>query len=496
MAFALSARERRCLAWFVIAVVVVRLATLGAYPLMDTTESRYAEIARKMLESGNWLMPQFDYGLPFWGKPPLSTWLSALSMAAFGVNEFAARLPSTVMVASCGALVYAVATVRGGRDQALWTLALFASTAMVFVAAGAVMTDPALMLGTTLSMAGFWIAVHGPERRRRLAGCAFFAGLAVGLLAKGPIAVVLVLVPTGASALWSRSLRSAWQRLPWLSGFLLTLVLAGAWYWAAERVTPGFLEYFLVGEHWKRFVEPGWAGDRYGRAHTTAPGTIWLLWIVAALPWSIAALVALALAARARSGAWRAFAADPWLVYCALWAVTPMAFFTPAGNILVTYVLPGLPAFALLVGESWRPDRGDKGRLPEQAALRSPVIQTVVAGAVLPLVFAAAVVMLRGSLEAERSQKALVRGYDSLRPRADSKLVYYLERPDSAQFYTQGRSLKVLDWTAFHSRLDEAPSDTFAIREREMGGMPPGDRARLEVIANYGAYLLLREVRR
>src|SRR5262249_204715 len=65
MAFALSARERGCLAWFVIAVVVARVATLGVYPLMDTTEARYAEIARKMLETGDWLMPQFDYGLPF-----------------------------------------------------------------------------------------------------------------------------------------------------------------------------------------------------------------------------------------------------------------------------------------------------------------------------------------------------------------------------------------------------------------------------------------------
>ncbi len=94
MTFALTARERRWLAWFVVGVVGVRLATLGAYPLMDSTESRYAEIARKMLETGDWLMPQFDYGVPFWGKPPLSTWLSAASMAIFGVNEFAARLPS------------------------------------------------------------------------------------------------------------------------------------------------------------------------------------------------------------------------------------------------------------------------------------------------------------------------------------------------------------------------------------------------------------------
>ena len=91
MAVALTPRERRALLVLVTAVVGVRLLTLAAYPLMDPTEARYGEIARKMLETGNWVMPQFDYGVPFWGKPPLSTWLSATSMAMLGSNEFAAR---------------------------------------------------------------------------------------------------------------------------------------------------------------------------------------------------------------------------------------------------------------------------------------------------------------------------------------------------------------------------------------------------------------------
>ena len=163
MAFVLTSRERRWLALCIVLVVVVRLATLGAYPLMDTTEARYAEIARKMLETGDWLVPQFDYGVPFWGKPPLSTWLSAAAMALFGVNEFAARMPSLLLVVGCGALVHALAALRGGPDQARWTLALFAATALVFVAAGAVMTDPALALGTTLVDDG--LLGRGPRPR-------------------------------------------------------------------------------------------------------------------------------------------------------------------------------------------------------------------------------------------------------------------------------------------------------------------------------------------
>jgi len=91
VALALTPFERRGVVLLIIAIVAVRLATLGAYPLMDSTESRYAEIARIMVESGNWMTPQVESGVPFWGKPPLSTWLSAGSMAAFGINEFAAR---------------------------------------------------------------------------------------------------------------------------------------------------------------------------------------------------------------------------------------------------------------------------------------------------------------------------------------------------------------------------------------------------------------------
>ncbi|MEO8306086.1 MAG: glycosyltransferase family 39 protein [Betaproteobacteria bacterium] len=492
MTFTLTARERRCLAWFVVAVAVIRLATLPAYPLMDTTESRYAEIARKMLETGDWLVPQFDYGVPFWGKPPLSTWLSAASMAVFGANEFAVRLPSLLLMAGCAALVYALAALRGGRDQALWTLALFAATAMVFIAAGGVMTDPALVLGTTLSMAGFWIAVHGAEKGRGVAGCAFFAGLAVGLLAKGPVAVILVFAPIGATILWMRSWRAAWRHLPWILGLTATAVFTGAWYWAAERASPGFLEYFLVGEHWKRFVEPGWKGDLYGTAHSRIRGMIWLFWVAAALPWSVAAIAGLARAATWSRDARRALAADPWRVYLLLWTIAPMAFFTPAGNILITYVLPGLPAFALLVGDRLRPDDGARGATPDPGALRPAVRRALYAGAVVPALFVAAIVALHGQLETERSQKALVRDYLEGRPGAGSRLVYFPQRPHSAEFYSRGKAQRAPDREALHAYLDDSTPDYFAIRDSDFKALPGADRERLEAIGAYGEYRLLR----
>jgi 4-amino-4-deoxy-L-arabinose transferase-like glycosyltransferase len=76
-----------------VSCLFIRICSLGLYPLMDTTEARYGEMARIMAESNDWITPMFDYGVPFWGKPPMFTWLSGLGFEVFGVNEFAARLP-------------------------------------------------------------------------------------------------------------------------------------------------------------------------------------------------------------------------------------------------------------------------------------------------------------------------------------------------------------------------------------------------------------------
>ncbi len=136
-------------------------------PFTDTTESRYGEMARKMVETGNWLMPQDGYGVPFWGKPPLNTWMSAGGMEIFGTNEFAARLP--IFLASLGILALVFIWVRdiAGRNMALVSVAALFSTAAFFGASAFVMTDIPMTLGTTLVMVAFWRAVCGaaPDSR-------------------------------------------------------------------------------------------------------------------------------------------------------------------------------------------------------------------------------------------------------------------------------------------------------------------------------------------
>lgn len=102
----MNALPKRTLWWLLLGILGLRLASLGLYPLMDTSEARYGEMARKMLELGDWVTPMFDYGVPFWGKPPLAFWSQALAMQLLGINEFAVRLPAWLFhVASCLILI-------------------------------------------------------------------------------------------------------------------------------------------------------------------------------------------------------------------------------------------------------------------------------------------------------------------------------------------------------------------------------------------------------
>lgn len=81
----------------VFCLILLRLIVDAWLPLLDKTEARYAEIARIMYETNNWVTPQIDYDVPFWAKPPMSTWLSAASFNVFGVNELGARFPSFLL---------------------------------------------------------------------------------------------------------------------------------------------------------------------------------------------------------------------------------------------------------------------------------------------------------------------------------------------------------------------------------------------------------------
>jgi 4-amino-4-deoxy-L-arabinose transferase-like glycosyltransferase len=451
--------------------LTVRLAAMAIFPLTDTTEARYGEIARLMLETRDWITPYFDYGVPFWGKPPLAIWLQAGAFRLLGVNEFAGRLPSLLAIMACMACVYRYPCPAWTRRAGVWTLIVFFTSALAYIAAGAIQVDAFLALGTTLSM----VSLADSLRTPRSGWCyLFFVGLAIGLLTKGPIAMVLVAGPVCIWATITWQWPAVWRVVPWGRGTLLTAALALPWYGLAELKTPGFLYYFLIGEHWLRYTQPGWTGDLYGSAHKHPFGTIWLLWLGAAFPWGLVALWKLlpSLWTGDRLRALAGVARESDTAYLLAWAVFPMIFFTFAGNVLWTYVLPGLPAFAVLLGVTLA-QAGETRRTPWPPMAHLAWIAPVVLAAVV------AVVQVEPSLI--NTEKYLVQFYNENR-RESSTLTYIGDRPFSARFYSRGKArLLPVEKTPTYAATPTS-ADFIAIsrsRRPTHGGVsvaPPGTR--------------------
>lgn len=465
--------------WGLLAIALVtRLLTLGSYPLTDLTEARYGEIARKILETGQWIMPQIDYGVPFWGKPPLSFWLTAISFKLIGVSEFAARIPSFLLSIAICALVFFLGRYRDGVDHGLRASVVTATSLLMMVCAGGVMTDPAMVLGTTLSMVAFWLALTTGSRAW---GYVFFLGLAIGLLAKGPVATVLTLAPIGIWSVLTGRIRTTWQRLPWITGTALTALLIVPWYWAAEAESPGFLHYFLIGEHWQRYTVSGWNGDLYGSGHPSLAGTIWLYALLGTLPWSPWLLWQL-LRRKTNVALTPLRSTDGWALYLVCWLFVPVAFFTTARNILPTYVLPSLAGFGLLVADVWT-QRHAQDSPPHVGRL----------GLIAP-VLGILVVLVIWPYTGFQSQKEIVSAYqDALR--RDVPLVYYKRRPHSAQFYSFGATREVDDEALLCRTLAEPGISYVASERTELEHMSDDLRGWLKIVATSrtGKYVLLRE---
>lgn len=404
--------------------VVIRLLSLSLYPLMDTTEARYGEMARIMVETGNWVTPMFDYNVPFWGKPPIFTWLSSAGFMLLGVTEFSARLPHLLVGVGVLWLTYVLAKTHfTSRKMGIFAASVLASTFSFILIAGAVTTDTALTFSITLSMVSFWQAWNN---KHPLWGYFFFIGLALGLLSKGPLALVLVGISLFLWLIFETRWKKLWRVLPWGYGCLLMVLIAFPWYIIAEYRTPGFLDYFIVGEHIKRFIIGGWKGDLYGTAHEQVRGTIWLYAIIAMLPWTPLILAQWVRLIRTNQDTFETSGGFGNFLLC--WAIAPMLLFTFAGNILITYVMPSLPAAALLLVHYQH-----QKNLPKwlySIGFLTPLLLVIFIGA------------LHFHYGDVRSEAKIMAIWKQQNESKSADLFYLRHRPFSAKFYSDGKALE------------------------------------------------------
>ena len=474
----------------------VQLLAMWLLPLADTSEPRYAETARMMAETGDWITPWFSPGVPFWGKPPLSFWAQAFSMRVLGVSEFAVRLPSWLATVAALWLLYQTALTLYGRESARRAVLIYLSFALVFLSAGAVLTDPYLALGTMLCMTGWLMAGRRPTLFWRYS---FFLGLAVGMLAKGPLIFLLV---GGVLVPWLvvyKPARATFAALPWLRGSALTLLLSLPWYLAAEWKTPGFLDYFIIGEHIRRFIVPGWSGDLYGTAHEAMRGTIWYYWLQASFPWGLVVigLLVKALASRrGRMALWRA-AGQADTAYFLGWALFTPVFFTFSGNILWTYILPALGGLSMLLARAWsalalQPRVDSRAGARIAAAGFRPALGRAAYVALLPAVVVSGLVvasMVNPSMM--KSEKSLISFVREQAP-AGTPLYYLDDVPFSARFYSAESAMPISE-AAVEQKVDQGQSVWVAVpRQKSDHGVYAALGERLLENKRYVLYKLER----
>jgi 4-amino-4-deoxy-L-arabinose transferase-like glycosyltransferase len=331
-------------------------ALLAQRPLYDPDEGRYAEIPREMLSGGDWVIPHLN-ALAYLEKPPLQYWLTALAFRGFGQNEFTARLCTGLAGYVSLAAVFLLGRRLWGFDAGLRAL-LFASASTLFVLVGHQLTLDMLLSFCLTAALGCLIAAQvrreaGGHWRAWMLGC--WAAMALAVLTKGMIGV---LIPA-ASVCWYLAWQRDWlllRRLNLRWGVPLFAAIAVPWFVLAARAEPQFLRFFFIREHFQRFLTP--------IEHRTEPWWFFApVLAVGILPWLAQAARALAGTVMDRTPRGQFDAAR--LLWT--WCMFVLIFFSFSDSKLVTYILPAVPALALLC--AGRKDWDKRGTLLTGALL-------------------------------------------------------------------------------------------------------------------------------
>jgi 4-amino-4-deoxy-L-arabinose transferase-like glycosyltransferase len=283
-------------------------------------------------------------------------------------------------------------------------------------------------------MLGFWEALR--DEAKPYWGYLFFAGMGIGLLSKGPIVGILTLPPIFLWALVTKNIQKAFNKLPWIGGVLLMLALILPWYVMAEINSPGFIDYFIVGEHFERYFNSGWKGDKYGFPKQQPIGIVWAFLILFLLPWSIA-FVRL-LIKKGKDGI-----QNPWVLFLLFWALWTPLFFTSSKSLIHPYILPSSIPVALIINHYW-------------STLKN---KRIYLGFALGLPFLLFAVHLSGKIKplyASTTDKYLI---EQANPALD---IFSLDQKSySSQFYTNG-NIKQID-TAYLGQLLKIEKDFYLI---------------------------------
>ena len=378
---------------FIVLLIVAAWALcshLGQVPLLDDpNEGEYAEVAREMVETGEWISPQLNYVL-FLNKPPLTYWLVGVSYLAFGINEFAARLPVALTALLIVFLVTQLGSKLFDRDTGLLAGLILLTCGGFFLEAHLLRPDllqVAAMTASFLALAHLHrVAPEGqlpspapiparervrvravgwtrtPDLSRNAALIGWQVAIAVGLMSKGMVAVLVpgfVCVVLAVARRDTTLLRTLLHPRAWW----LLLVLMAPWHAIMSLRHEGFLWDYVVNQHVLFFFDKKWPRDSV----PVALPVFWAAFAARLFPWTLFAPIAVfASMRRARlRGAW-----NEQLVLA--WMGAVLLLFSAAASRMEHYSIPALPPMALLIAKLLR----DYGR--EASHARTVAAHTVV----------------------------------------------------------------------------------------------------------------------
>ncbi len=323
--------------------------------LMDDVDAVQAQIARNMLDSGDWVTARLD-GVAYLEKAPLIYWLIAICYKIFGVHDWAARIPVALSTIELAWLTAAMGVWAFGRRAGFYAGLCIATCIGLFLFTRIQIPDSMQAASIALALWAFLRVMDEGETRPRMWAAVMAASMGVGLLLKSLIGVVFPVAAMGLYLLFTRQLfqRKAWQRLHVLSGIAIILVIAAPWHILATIRNPpyfdftmhsapgeyhGFFWFYFINEQLLRFLDL-----RYPHDYNTVPRLwFWLLHLVWLFPWSVYLPAAARLSYRPmdRAGRMRV------LALC--WTGFVLLFFT-FSTTQEYYSMPCYPALALLIG--------------------------------------------------------------------------------------------------------------------------------------------------
>ncbi len=349
-------RSSRNLTWiglfFVAVIASLLFFTRMNGPLLEPDEARYAEIPRQMLSAGNFVVPTL-HGQPYYHKPPLLYWLVMTSYTAFGIQDWAARLVPclaaflTILVTylwGCRAI--------GTRGALIGALMLCLSARFIYL--GRMLTmDSLLGLWVVVSWAAAYAAIFGCSRLAAAHRAARFyepqlnrmwwtlsaVSCGLGILTKGPVALVLVAVPVMAFQLLDpRTARLRWR--PWLTFLAMATAVASPWYVLVSIRDAAFLSDFFWTHNFVRYVAPL---DHEEPFWYFVPGLL-----LGMMPWTLLLPAMCKLLSR-RFGV-KACRRSAGLGFVLLTGIWCFVLYSAAGCKRPGYIIPAMPPLALALG--------------------------------------------------------------------------------------------------------------------------------------------------